>query len=107
MRGGLGVGQKRTKICVGVTPALSTGVCITLGAVLEGLVLVANVIEEVDLVLLGEERSADAVHWGISPPLVVEATLLVQEVEELHVPFAAPEVEVTYLEIAPDYVCGC
>jgi len=79
---------------------------IALRAVLEGLMLIANVVEEVYLVLLGEKRSADAVHWGISPSLVVEAALLVQEVEELHVSFAAPQIEVTYLEVAPDYVCG-
>lgn len=101
------MGQKRTKILVGVTPALSTSVRIALGAVLERLMLVANVVEEVYLVLLGKERSADAVHWRISPPLVVEAALLVQEVEELHVSFAAPQVKVAYLEVAPDYACGC
>ena len=34
--------------------------------------------------------------------LVVEATLLVEELEELHVRFPAPEVEVADLKVAPD-----
>ena len=35
--------------------------------------------------------------------LVVEATLLVQEFEELHVCLTAPEVEVADFEVTPDY----
>ena len=74
-----------------------------------------------NLVLLGEEGRANAVYGRISPSLrklsvstlrcsaasasshlVVEATLLVEEVEELGVSLAPPEVEVANLEVTPD-----
>ena len=69
-------------------------------------VVVRDVVEEVDLLLFGEECSTDAVHRGVAPALVVEAALLVEEVEELRVCLAAPEVKVANLEIAPDYTEG-
>ena len=74
-----------------------------------------------DLVLLGEEGRANAVYGRISPSLrkvtqpdhsarsmieiylVVESALLVEEVEELGVRLASPEVEVTDLKVAPDW----
>lgn len=35
--------------------------------------------------------------------LIVESTLFVEEIEELAIGFATPEVEVTNLEVTPDY----
>ena len=75
-----------------------------------------------DLLFLGEESRANAVYGRISPSLrkqsistprcsaasaishlVVEAALLVEEVEELGVSLAPPEVEVANLEVTPDF----
>ena len=39
-------------------------------AVLEGVVLIANVVEEVDLILAREERGADAVNGCVAPTLL-------------------------------------
>lgn len=74
--------------------------------------LLTNVIEEVDLLLLCEERSTNTVYRSISPSLketvidtlvirikrgavycshlIVETALLIEEVEELAVCFASP-----------------
>jgi hypothetical protein len=65
---------------------------------------VPNIIEEMDLVLVRKESGTDRVHWRISPTLVVKPALLVEEVEELGVGLAPPEVEGTDLEVGPD--CG-
>lgn len=46
-----------------------------LRTVLERLVAVSNVVEEVDLLLLGEQRRADAVNWRIAPSLQNVASL--------------------------------
>ena len=75
-----------------------------------------------DLLFLGEESCTNAVYGRISPSLrkpsvsmprcstasatshlVVEAALLVEEVEELGVSLAPPEVEVANLEVTPDF----
>ena len=73
-----------------------------------------------DLLFLGEESRANAVYGRISPSLhgrsehrdkalrsgrtylVVETTFLIEEVEELGVGFAPPEVKVANLEVTPD-----
>ena len=79
-----------------------------------------------DLLFLGEESRANAVYGRISPSLrkpsvsmircsttsasshlVVEAALLVEEVEELGVSLAPPEVEVANLEVTPDCTIDC
>jgi hypothetical protein len=65
---------------------------------------IPNIIEEMDLVLIRKESGTDRVHGRISPTLVVEPALLVEEVEELGVGLAPPEVEGTDLEVGPD--CG-
>jgi D-ribose pyranose/furanose isomerase RbsD len=65
---------------------------------------IPDIIEEMDLVLIRKESGTDRVHWRISPTLVVEPALLVEEVEELGVGLAPPEVEGADLEIGPDYV---
>lgn len=99
----LKVKQKPTKVLVNVAPALSARVRISLWAVLERIVLITNIVEEMDLVLFRKQRCADAMHWCISPPLIVETTLLIEEIKEFHVSFATPEVEVTDLKVTPDY----
>jgi hypothetical protein len=65
---------------------------------------VPNIIEEMDLVLVRKESGTDRVHWRIPPALVIETALLVEEVEELGVGLAPPEVEGADLEVGPD--CG-
>lgn len=75
---------------------------LALRAVLEGLVPVSNVAEEVDLVLVGEERSTNTVYGCVTPSFVVKATLRVEVVEELRVSLTTPEVQITDLEVAPD-----
>ena len=75
---------------------------LALRAVLEGLVSVSDVAKEVDLVLVCEESCSDTVYGCVTPSLVVKAALVVEEVEELRVCLAAPEVEITNLEVRPD-----
>lgn len=75
---------------------------ISLWAMLERLMSVADVVEEMNLVPLSEKRSPDAVHRCVSPALVVEAALLIQEVEELSVALTAPQIKVANLKVAPD-----
>jgi hypothetical protein len=58
-----------TKILLWIAPALPSPVRLALRAVLEGLVSVANVIEEVDLIFAREQRSTDAVDRSVSPAL--------------------------------------
>lgn len=68
-------------------------------AVLEWLVAVADVIEEVQLVLGREQSCSDGVNRGISPALIVEAAGRVEVVEELRVLLRPPEVEVTNFKV--------
>ena len=63
---------ERTETCVGVAPALPALVGVALRTVRERLVLVADVVEEVDLLLLGEKRGGDTVHWCVAPALSKE-----------------------------------
>ena len=58
------------KVVIDVTPTLATGMGVALGAVLEGFMPVANIIEEVDLVFSSEQRRANTVYRGITPPLL-------------------------------------
>ena len=102
---------------------------VALGTVRVRVVLVADLVEELDLVLALEERDRDTVDGRITPPLkrcfglgkrrvdyhyhargrgrmtaylVVEATLGVEELEVLRVGLAPPEIHVRDLEVAPD-----
>jgi hypothetical protein len=79
-----------TKVLSRVAPTFPALVNVTLWAVLEGFVTVSYVVEEMNLVFLGEKRSSNAVDGCISPALIVESTLLIEEVEEFGVPFAPP-----------------
>jgi len=79
-------------------------VLVALRTPLEGLVAVADIAEEVQLVLGREQRGADGVHGRVAPPLIVEPTRGVEVREELAVRLAAPEVEIANLKVAPD--CG-
>jgi hypothetical protein len=57
---------------------------------LEGLMTVSDVVEEMDLILLREECSSNAVYGCISPSLVVKPALLIEEIEKFGVGFASP-----------------
>ena len=85
-----------------IAPALASPVGVPLRTVLEGLVPVSDITEEVDLILVCEESSSDAVDGGITPSFVVKATLVVEEFKELRVRLVAPEVEIANLEVRPD-----
>lgn len=63
---------------------------------------VTNVIEEVDLLLFGEERGTDRVHGRIPPSLIIKSTFLVEEFKELHVRLRSPKVKVSDLKVGPD-----
>lgn len=41
-------------------------------------------------------------HWGIPPSLVIESTCAVKMLKELCVSFAAPEIQITDFEVAPE-----
>jgi hypothetical protein len=79
-----------TKVLLRVTPTFSTFVSVALWTVLEGFMSVSDVIEEMDLILLGEECSSNAMHGCISPSLVVKAALLIEKIKEFGVAFASP-----------------
>ena len=85
-----------------------------------------DIVEEMNLLLLGKECCANTVNGRISPSLrkpsvsmircsttsasshlVVEAALLVEEVEELGVSLTPPEIEVADLEVTPDCTIDC
>ncbi len=68
------------------------------------IVLVAYLIEEVDLGLVEEERRGYAVYGRIAPSLVVESTSTIQVFEVLGVCFTSPEIHAGNLEVTPDYV---
>ena len=70
-------------------------------AVREGHVPVRNVIEEVDLVLVEHEARRDGVDGGITPPLVEEAAVAVQRLEEVGVGLRAEPVEAADLKVGP------
>ena len=82
---------------------------------------VSNFIEEVDLIFPGKQCRSDAVNGRIAPTLlkehlspgplkvsvlpphlIVESTLLVQELYKFRVSLAPPEIEIADLKIAPD-----
>ncbi len=60
----------RTEALLDVAIALAASPrAVVLGTVRVRIVLVADLVEELDLVLALEERDRDAVHRGITPPL--------------------------------------
>lgn len=65
---------------------------------------IADLLEEVDLLLFRKQRGPKAVDGRVPPPFVVKAALLVEILEVLGVRFASPKVEVADLKVAPD--CG-
>lgn len=68
-------------------------------AMLKWRVLVADCLEEVDLILWKEKGRCNGVHWRISPALIIEIPGLVEMVEEGEVVRRAEKVEVGDLEI--------
>lgn len=69
---------------------------------LEGFVPIPYILEEVDLILLREEGSAETVDRCISPPLVVEPTFRIEMLEVSCVSFTTPEVKISNFKITPD-----
>ena len=55
------------------------------GAVREGVMIIRNVIEEVDLSLVQQQTCRDRVDRSVTPPLVVETPSLVEEVEIIEI----------------------
>ena len=100
----VGDNNRLTKVILLRTPALPLRVCLTLRTMLEWLMSVSNIVEEVDLIFAREEGGADGMNRRVAPSLVVEPALGIEVLEELAVRLAAPEVEVSDLEIAPDCV---
>jgi hypothetical protein len=79
-----------TKVLLLVAPTFPAFVSVALRAMLEGLVTISDVVEEMYLILLGEECSSNAMYGCISPSFIVKPTLLVKEIEEFRVGFAPP-----------------
>jgi len=73
-----------------------------LWTVLEGLVAIADIVEEVDLILARKECGANRVHGGVAPALVVEAPLRIEMLEKLHICLTPPQVEVADLKVGPE-----
>lgn len=71
-----------TKVLLWVAPAFPTLVRIALWAVLEGFVTISDIIEEMNLVLLGKKCSTNAMDRCISPALVIESALMIEEIKE-------------------------
>ena len=67
----------------------------------EGWVVVANLVEEVNLLLLKEEACRDGVDRGVAPALVEEAARAVEVVEEVKVGGGAEEIEAADLKVGP------
>lgn len=67
---------------------------------------VPDILEEVNLILVGEKSCTDGMHRRITPTLVVEATLAIEMLEEFGVCLAAPKVEVADFEVGPDWKEG-
>lgn len=65
---------------------------------------VADILEEMNLVLACEERGTDTVNGCVAPTFIVEAAFLIKVVEELRIRLTSPEVKVADLKVAPD--CG-
>lgn len=62
--------KRRTEIALGIAPALAAGPrAVALWTVDVGVVFVADLVEEVDLVLALEQRGCDAVHRRVAPAL--------------------------------------
>ena len=55
------------------------------GAVREGVMIIRNVIEEVDLFLVQQQTRRDRVDRRVTPPLVVETPSLVKEVKIIEI----------------------
>jgi hypothetical protein len=94
--------KHHTEVLRRVTPAFALLVRLALRTMLERLMPVANVIEEVDLILAREERRADTVYRCVAPAFIVKATLLIEELEVLHVRLGTPEFERANLEVGPE-----
>ena len=71
------------------------------GTVGEGDVVVCDIVEEVDFVLVEEERGSDGVDWCVAPPFVKETPVLVKGFEEVDVGFATEPVEVADFKVRP------
>lgn len=63
--------------------------------------IIRNVIEEVNLILFQQQTRCDRVNRSVTPPLVVEATGLVEEVEIVEIGLRAQPVETCNLKIGP------
>ena len=63
--------------------------------------MIGNVIEEVDLIFFQHQPCRDRVDRGVSPPLVVKATSLVEKGEKVEIGFRAEPVEVCNLKVGP------
>lgn len=90
------------KVLLGVAVAAQIEtLLLTSRAVSKGHVEVCNVIEEMNLFLLEHQTGGNGVDGGISPALVEETTVLVENVEEVRVGLRAEPVEVTNLKVGP------
>ena len=67
---------------------------------LERLMAIAYVLEEMYLVFASEKSGPNRMHRSITPSLVVEASGLVEMLEELHVLLRPPEVQIPFQESA-------
>ena len=63
---------------------------------------VADLPKEMYLLPLGEQRCCDRMYRSIAPPLVVEPSFLVQELEELHVRRTPPQTHIGNLKVRPE-----
>ena len=63
--------------------------------------VISNVVEEVNLVLSQKKTGSNRVNGCIAPPLIEEATISVERVEEVNVSLRPEEVKVANLEVRP------
>jgi len=64
---------------------------------------ITDIVKEVDLTFVGEKCCSDRMDWCVSPSFIVETSLLIQMIKEVHVCLRTPEGERSDLEIGPDW----
>jgi len=90
------------KVVVRVTRASSVCPSAAFWAMGKEVVLVSNILKEVNLVFALEESSGNAMHYCVSPALIVETSGSFEVLEILRVCFATPEVHIGDFKITPE-----
>lgn len=86
----------RVAVALQVQPKLLTS-----RAVGKGDVVVANLVEEMDLLLLQEKSRSDRVDWCIAPTFIEEATSVVERLEVVNVFLGPQPFQTSNLKVGP------